>query len=135
MSEWQPIETAPRDGTVILLANAKNFAPGYLDFKIEPAEKLLGYGEGLTYPNGWKKIGPRFMELVPNPEAGKRIEWWTKNGCSAFGRDDEYWEGDDPLWFDPTHWRPMLEPPVIRDCAPSATSRVGTVVGIGKLRE
>ena len=108
--EWQPIETAPKDGTVVLLANWEHLAAGYRDFRIELDWKYLGYDEGVVGPFG-KQIGPRFSERVPNPDAGKRHEWWSIIGCTAFLGDTPTCDFDGSLSFSPTHWMPLPAPP------------------------
>jgi hypothetical protein len=60
MSEWQPIETAPRDGTQILLIRAN-----------APKTICSGHYQESRYQRTW-------------------------GGC---------------IIKDPTHWRPLLEPP------------------------
>lgn len=109
---WQPIDTAPRNGTRILLTDGKLFAAGKLDFRIEPETTYLGYDEGMRYPDGGLMIGPRFMEKIPNPKAGERVEWWSPDGCSALVEGADYTDEEcHPAWFEPTHWAPMLPIP------------------------
>lgn len=64
MSEWQPIETAPRDGTAILAWNAEygqretkmmKYVPGSLGYAVwERGDGPLNYGWEWTEPqNNW----------------------------------------------------------------------------------
>lgn len=83
MSEWQPIDTAPRDGTEILLFGACGCRVGYFDteFNDEP------YGTR-PYSGWWSFEG----EISPEFPA------W---------RDLDVIEAKNP----PTHWMPLPEPP------------------------
>jgi hypothetical protein len=110
---WQPIETAPLDGTRILLANSKFFSAGHRAFRVEEDWTYLGYDEGIRYPDGSLKIGDRFSERVPNPDAGKRHEWWHCDNPCAFLEADEQFPDYDRTFegFEPTHWAPCLTAP------------------------
>lgn len=68
--KWQPIETAPKDGTCILC-----FTPDYLSHGFSDA-------------------------------SGIDVLWW----------DAGAWQYNaEPVAFQPTHWRPLPEPPRIAD--------------------
>ena len=81
MTEWQPIETAPRDGTDILLMS--NDAPGL------PGGVADKCWAGNTAVAGWwgdERDGGQwicYMSMVQDPE----------------------------LHFEPTHWMPLPAPP------------------------
>jgi hypothetical protein len=81
MSDWQPIETAPRDGKSVLL-----FYPDQ-----EPAERLVV---------GWfENFGPYEKEMGA---AGM----WSEGGYVS--KDGSIVGGTGPH---PTHWLPIPEPP------------------------
>jgi hypothetical protein len=107
MSEWQPIETAPKDGARILLANGKLFAAGYYYIKIGHPTKLRGYDAGPIGSPGW-------MDVVPNPTAGEvEFEFWDTDPPSAFNEEDVQvpdYDGSFDRW-EPTHWMPLPAPP------------------------
>ena len=94
--EWQPIDTAPRDGTTII---------GWCDHEADPyfdesGRRLTPYGsnaEGMSHaPDGanmiyWHAEIDEGEYIVP--------AWW----CVA----DDYGE----IAANPTHWMPLPEPP------------------------
>lgn len=112
MSEWQPIETAPRDGTPIIITDGKTFAVATPWDYIEPA--TVGWSGGI----GDKQFAPSTER--PNPEAGIVRHLWHCHGLTAWideiavdydhnirwGDDEEYRLSDRA-----THWMPLLNPP------------------------
>ena len=79
---WQPIETAPKDGSAILLyANCK----GWEDCGMS---RVVGWFDQYW----WSAYGPAFGEPVANPTYGRRNPQRI-GSCN------------------PTHWMPLPEPP------------------------
>ena len=75
MSEWQPIETAPRDGTVILLAWSRRnerfntaVRPGFWD-KDRKNFPWVAVIEGCSYAafDAWREDGPTHWHPLPDP--------------------------------------------------------------------
>lgn len=82
MSEWQPIETAPMDGTSILVHGNK--APGNPSGKMETCEAYnTSVAAWWAGENDGEGAWICYMGMVQEPECG----------------------------FEPTHWMPMPEPP------------------------
>lgn len=90
--DWQPIETAPKDGTNILL-----YAPAAV-YQGKAVTERLTYGH-------WEE-----------PEHGKYL-----GDCGGECRCPEYDEAPPPYWYSddggfteeypPTHWMPLPKPP------------------------
>ena len=78
MTDWQPIETAPKDGKHFL--GAKNLGDGcgwlqyiccYYDFK-KSFGAFFGFGDGgVWYPLDEKKMPSHWMPLPASPEPTK----------------------------------------------------------------
>jgi hypothetical protein len=82
MNNWQPIETAPKDQTWILV---------WLPLKYcEEGGTVLKTQWYVHWENG-----------KPNPY--RQPEWWQHDMCGGFGGYN------GPL--QPTHWMPLPEPP------------------------
>lgn len=83
---WQPIETAPKDGSHILLLEYRN---------AEDYQSSICIGFWGDYRAGY---------AFDNPANYRWIDWGA-------GLLDEY--GGDEVWSTttPTHWQPLPEPP------------------------
>ena len=84
MSNWRPIDSAPKDGTYIIVCQA-------------------------VAADGKPIIGPAFGLFC------QVAAWWAEENdgegdwivyCSI--------PSDPSLHFEPTHWQPMLPPPMLR---------------------
>lgn len=71
---WQPIDTAPKNETVVLVSADFNVVPAY--WAGETKKCWRNWFRGVRYPND-------------SPDAFL----------------------PDPIWFEPTHWMPMPDPP------------------------
>ena len=82
---WQPIETAPRDGSEFLSAGGINGTAGK------------------SYATRWLSPGPYTTENGKNTEGERRYQY----------PDGFYWAGYDGFVgpIDPTIWRPLPAPP------------------------
>jgi hypothetical protein len=102
VSEWRPIETAPRDGRYLLVTDGERFAAAEPHDYTEPA--TIGW-DGTRY--GWPNTER------PNPVAGVVHKLWHMVGCSGFSNDADVISEDG--WpasgWTPTHWMPLPEPP------------------------
>lgn len=100
MSGWQLIETAPKDGTRILLSNHRFFAAGARAWHVE-SDMVPEFP--LSSP----------LRYIPNPKAGQRTEWWHTDPPSAYLEADvQYpdYDGNFDSW-EPTHWMPLFAAP------------------------
>lgn len=91
MSEWQPIETAPKDGTRILA-----YGKG-TDRAMWPAHEQMPLMQCVIYWSWhddeiYEDTGNGLFKKVPV----RHLEMWKPIG---------------PHFFKPTHWMPLPEPP------------------------
>ncbi len=97
---WRTIDTAPKDGTVILLAWwGDNRAPAGAEIRPRPFWAALGF---------WNKVYEcwHFEPLPTRPEPGDSVTLWQMLPF-AEGMVSREWE--------PTHWAPCGDRPEERD--------------------
>lgn len=100
MMEWQPIETAPKDGTPFLAYCPEGIdRPGW----IEPPSATRAYA---IVWNGH-----------PNPEQPREVSWVSADvQAEVFGGSE--WTGSWTEYeftkVNPSHWMPLAAPPVHR---------------------
>ncbi len=84
MTDWQPIETAPTDGTPILVTG--------------------GYPDVASDYRIWSDDEDEYVSSFPSPVivVWRQHEEWRY--CS-------YDSGIYGEWHEPTHWQPLPEPP------------------------
>lgn len=90
MSEWLPIETAPKDGTAILVCNAES----------------NGYGHSHAVVM-WIEDEDTYVAERPNGETGG---WAMDDGHDWFDYR-HYTRGLRRNLAEPTHWMPLPELP------------------------
>lgn len=75
MTEWQPIDTAPQDGTEVLLFGRMYDRPviGYYVWQIKPPFSYKGWVRGMLYAGGydagWDELPkPKWWAPIPSTE-------------------------------------------------------------------
>src|SRR3990167_6045573 len=98
--EWQPIETAPKDGRVIILA---------VDYKRSGYDRVHC---------GFWVTSRRDRWIIKDQDTQVRDGWIDESRWQHFVSADsasEEWDDQDEgvfvREFDPTHWMPLPEPP------------------------
>ena len=104
MTEWQPIETAPKNGTAILLwckyavtrhYSVANFCPNIaIGFWDKDIPRVYGYKNNTKYEGRWVSIETEDNGYWVSEYTG----WMEEYECIA---------------IDPTHWAMLPEPPKV----------------------
>ena len=93
---WQPIETARKDGYIVLLAD---FRAGCANHYVGHfASKTGGRKNWITIPGAWVRNPTHWMPLpAPPAEKEKPVKTLTTFRCQLFGHDAEgpFRDGDD----------------------------------------
>lgn len=97
MTEWQPIDTAPKDGSWILLLHGETI-PGV------PLVEVASFGDGLSA----EELGYREF---------------AKYGAWVIWNASDNWYLVDVA--EPTHWMPLPPPPRAAEAEDRALSRMG----------
>ena len=93
ISDWQPIETAPKDGRVIIVW-PRDGKPQFAFYKSEWYQKYLP--QKLKENGGsWKSLGPHYESN--SREHSYRVSYAEYNVLGVYR--------------EPTHWMPLPEPP------------------------
>ena len=93
MNKWQPIETAPRDGSYVLLALVESEGEDYFSL-VTLGSWFEGQGDTpdqMGQDDGWRDH--TFEEFCPGRSFGNPK--YQSEGCQ------------------PTHWMPLPKPPMI----------------------
>lgn len=98
MTEWQPIETAPKERAILGWC-VHDADPYFLDDSGERLTRYGGHTEGLSHVSD----GPHVLEWGgawdDGPDGGYMPDWW-------FRADSEF-----EVTANPTHWKEIGEPP------------------------
>lgn len=100
MTDWQPIETAPRDGTPILI-----WQPN-AGFAGDPQEQYMPDGALAPGEHSYTRADPRLKRYDDRRFA---IGYWRP--WAVEGKTKHPWGNRNSADPEPTHWMPLPTPP------------------------
>ncbi len=100
MTDWQLIETAPKDGTLVLVHIAEPNDAAWLD------SRTYAYPESY----GVRTLVCRWCE-ADSARSDYRSGWYAPWATVEFGVYDDPSVDFEQVQIEPTHWMPLPEPP------------------------